>query len=247
MPPYLTPLQIFENYKKANPQKCKGKSTTEICRLAGLNDKQIAELKTTSAWLFCFDKETANTSQDFSMTEILGGHFTRAKSKQTKKTTKNTKIIPILKQSDIDCLARKSDYTTNLEDLQNYVSNNVDGNNIIDFLTKYEKAAGKSIIEKLCDSKLANDTQRKNIALSIVDKIEQYSKNKNKDFSDLINLLKDEINYQFDKSGFIETIYLQAPFHALVKMAQRKPLEFNEQKAGDFDKEFSTENLKYSI
>ena len=48
MPPYLTPLQIFENYKKANPQKCKGKSTTEICKLAGLNDNQITELKNTS-------------------------------------------------------------------------------------------------------------------------------------------------------------------------------------------------------
>jgi len=78
MPPYLTPLQIFENYKKANPQKCKGKSTTEICRLAGLNEKQIAELKTTSTWLFCFDKENVNTNQDFSITEILRGSFSKS-------------------------------------------------------------------------------------------------------------------------------------------------------------------------
>ena len=81
MPPFLTPLQIFENYKKANPQKCKGKSTTEICRLAGLSDKQIAELKTTSAWLFCFDKESTITNQDFSMTEIFGGSFSKSSVK----------------------------------------------------------------------------------------------------------------------------------------------------------------------
>ena len=78
MQPYLTPLQIFENYKKANPQKCKGKSTTEICKLAGLNDKQIAELKTTSAWLFCFDRENTSINQDFSMTEIMGASFSKA-------------------------------------------------------------------------------------------------------------------------------------------------------------------------
>lgn len=89
MPPYLTPLQIFENYKKANPQKCKGKSTTEICRLAGLNDKQIAELKTTSAWLFCFDKNNTNLNQDFSITEIFGGNF-----KKSKNTIDTTKEVP---------------------------------------------------------------------------------------------------------------------------------------------------------
>ena len=86
MPPYLTPLQIFENYKKANPQKCKGKSNTEICRLAGLNAKQIAELKTTSAWLFCFEKENTDSSQDFSITEIFGGNF----NKTTKKSNTQT-------------------------------------------------------------------------------------------------------------------------------------------------------------
>ena len=241
MPPYLTPLQIFENYKKANPQKCKGKSTTEICRLAGLSNKQIAELKTTSAWLFCFDKENSSINRDFKMTEIMGGNFSKVQSKHTK-----VKALHKINQADIECLARKSDYTTNLQDLQNYISKNLDGNNILEFLTKYEKVAGKSIIEKLCDSKLANNTQRKNIALSLVNKIEQYSRNKNKDFSDLIILLKDEISHQFDKSGFIETSYIQAPFQALVKMVQRKPLEFNEQKAGDFEREFSSKNLKYS-
>ena len=81
MPPYLTPLQIFENYKKANPQKCKGKSTTEICRLAGLSAKQIAELKTTSAWLFSFEKENTNSSPDFNITEIFGGNFNQTKRK----------------------------------------------------------------------------------------------------------------------------------------------------------------------
>ena len=95
MPPYLTPLQIFENYKKANPQKCKGKSTTEICRLAGLSDKQITELKTTSAWLFCSDKENVNANQDFSMTEILGGNFSQKNiTKVRPKTNFNRKIEP---------------------------------------------------------------------------------------------------------------------------------------------------------
>jgi len=95
MPPYLTPLQIFENYKKANPQKCKGKSTTEICRLAGLSDKQIAELKNTSAWLFCFDKKNISSNQDFNMTEIFGGSFSKkTQTKQHPKTNFNRKIEP---------------------------------------------------------------------------------------------------------------------------------------------------------
>ena len=95
MPPYLTPLQIFENYKKANPQKCKGKSTTEICKLAGLSDKQIAELRTTSAWLFCFDKKNISSNQDFNMTEIFGGSFSKkTQTKQHSKTNFNRKIEP---------------------------------------------------------------------------------------------------------------------------------------------------------
>lgn len=77
MAPFLTPLQILENYKISNPQKCKGKSTIEICRLAGLSDMQIAELKTTSAWLFLFDTE--NKNQDLSITEIFGGKFNQSK------------------------------------------------------------------------------------------------------------------------------------------------------------------------
>ena len=94
MPLHLTPLQIFENYIKANPQKCKGKSITEICILAGLNDKQIAELKNTSAWL-CFNKENTSTNQDFSMTELLGGNFSQKTiTKVRPKTNFNRKIEP---------------------------------------------------------------------------------------------------------------------------------------------------------
>ena len=105
MPPYLMPLQIFENYKKANPQKCKGKSTTEICRLAGLSNKQIAELKTTSAWLFCFDNENSDKNQDFSMTEILGGSFSSKTSKRTKQRSvkqTNSKHHPVYKDLMLD-------------------------------------------------------------------------------------------------------------------------------------------------
>lgn len=105
MPPYLTPLQIFENYKKANPQKCKGKSTTEICKLAGLSDKQIAELTTTSAWLFCFDKENASSSQDFSMTKIFGGHFSNKKQEIIRPNTNFNRKIECSNQSkkQADC------------------------------------------------------------------------------------------------------------------------------------------------
>ena len=103
MPPYLTPLQIFENYKKTNPQKCKGKSTTEICKLAGLSDKQIAELKTTSAWLFCFDKENASSSQDFSMTEIFGGNLEKKQqSKEPLQLNKLKSIIGIDEELSLD-------------------------------------------------------------------------------------------------------------------------------------------------
>ena len=130
MPPYLTPLQIFENYKKTNPQKCKGKSTTEICRLAGLSDKQIAELKTTSAWLFCFDKENSSINQDFSMTEILGGHF-----KYTKTSNKKQNPLPYKFQN------KKDD----------------DGNCIVD-LTQFEPSNLKKIFnEELFDIKKEND------------------------------------------------------------------------------------------
>ena len=90
MPQYLTPLQIFENYKNANPQKCKGKSTTEICKLAGLSDKQIAELKSTSAWLFCYENENTSKNQDFSITEIFGGHFNQTKTKSEPETKFNS-------------------------------------------------------------------------------------------------------------------------------------------------------------
>ena len=102
MPPYLTPLQIVENYKKANPQKCKGKSTTEICQMAGLSDKQIAELKTTSAWLFCLDKENSSINQDFSMTELFGGEF---------KLNVVTKKHQTQKREDIKQEINVNDYT----------------------------------------------------------------------------------------------------------------------------------------
>lgn len=92
MIPKLTPFQIFENYKKANPQKCKGKSTIEICRLAGLSAKQIADLKTTSAWLFYFE-ENQNENQDLSITAIFGGDFNSTKIKSKNNNSSNTNIL----------------------------------------------------------------------------------------------------------------------------------------------------------
>ena len=200
MPPYISPLQIFENYKKANPRKCKGKSIEEICILAGLNDEQTMEVKKAKFLLFDFYKTNSGTNQDFSMTEIMGGNFTKVQSKQT--IRKKEKVLPKIKQADIECLARKSDYTTNLQDLQNYISNNLDGSNIIEFLTKYEKTAGKSIIEKLCDSKLANNKQRKNIALSIVNKIEEYNatSQSNNETEKLVNEELEQVNLSLGKT-----------------------------------------------
>ena len=95
MPPYLTPLQIFRKYQKENPEKCKGKSTTEICKLAGLNSEQIKELKKTNFSLFNFNDENTSTNQDFSMTDILGGNFSQKNiTKVRPKTNFNRKIEP---------------------------------------------------------------------------------------------------------------------------------------------------------
>lgn len=75
MPQNLTLFQIFENYKKSNPQNCKDKSTIEICKLAGLSNDQIVALKLTSAWLFCDSPKSGSEYCDINFTEIMGGIF----------------------------------------------------------------------------------------------------------------------------------------------------------------------------
>lgn len=111
MTPYLTPFQIFRIYQKENPEKCKGKSTTEICKLAGLSDEQIKELKKTNYTLFNFHDKNISTDQDFNTTEIFGGNFSDKKVARTKscankpsETTKHTNIKchPIYKDLILD-------------------------------------------------------------------------------------------------------------------------------------------------
>ena len=146
MPPYLTPLQIFENYKKQNPQKCKGKSTTEICRLAGLNEKQIAELKTTSAWLFCFDKENATTNQDFSMTEIFGGEFKQNVVKKKYQTQDREDIKQEINVNDYTYETLKKQYDSSKYNVtrEKYVT--------MDIIKVTRKSDNKVVLQVMSDS-----------------------------------------------------------------------------------------------
>lgn len=174
MPPYLTPMQVFENYKKANLQKCKGKSTTEICKLAGLNDKQIAELKKTSAWLFCFDEQNTSTNQDINMTEILGGNF----SKRTVKKV-STKSTP--KMSDKDCAQM---IFNQIKDISCYwkteeiIKNTINKDNVVGILKAYKDIAKRADITALShdiDNELAlnYETVKKYVVKSLIQKAKE--------------------------------------------------------------------------
>ena len=234
MPPYLTPLQIFENYKKTNPQKCKGKSTTEICKLAGLNDNQITELKNTSAWLFCFDKETANTNQDFSMTQILGGNF---KKTQVKSGQKNNHTIDIKKVVNdvINFKNRTNKLTTNISTLESIINTNINQENIVEFLELYKRENGQSFFDLISGYKLVDNDKRMEVTLNIFNKLISHIKSQKGKEVELINKLgTEEIKYQFDKTGFIENDNVNAFFDALIIIAKRKTS--SHLKAGKNDK-----------
>jgi len=221
MSPFLTPLQIFENYKKANHQKCKGKSTTEICRLAGLSDKQITELKTSSAWLFCFDKETANTSQEFSMTQILGGNFKKTQVKSEQNNCHNIDIKKVVNDV-INFKNRTTKFTGNISTLENIISTNISRENIVEFLEKYESESGQTFFDLIASYKFVNNDKRKQITINIFNKLINAAKENGQELTALKQLGTEEIKYQFDKSGFINNDNINEFFNALISISKRE-------------------------
>ena len=221
MPPYLTPLQIFENYKKANPQKCKGKSTTEICRLAGLNAKQIAELKTTSAWLFCFDKENASTNQNFNMTEILGGQFCNTQAKHNPPKYKNIHAKDIVKNV-LDFKNRTYKITTNINTLENIINTQINQDNVVEFLEQFESENKQTFFDLIAGYKFADNDIRKKITINMFNKLINAAKKSGQELDYLHKLGIEEIKYQFDKKGFIDNDNVNGFFNALITISKKK-------------------------
>lgn len=158
-------------------------------------------------------------------------------------SNRNKNAINPIAQNLVTLTNDKGFFTRKLSDIEDIVNNQIDDTNICEIMADYTDKKGRSLIADICSYKCASNNKRKSIILNLIDKLEKANKSGNTEISLLASSLRGEVEYQFDKWGFIDTTYITSMFEALLFKTQCLPAITDYKSLEDIEKEFSIESF----